>query len=309
VASSVQLPAPGQIFLDHVGWMVPDMERAAEAFERLGFPLTPYSVHEDRDPATGAMTPVGTANRLAMLRCGYLELLTLSGGVDSPITRHMKAAMTRFVGVHLLAFAVDDAAQTATQIEARNFTLQPTVHLRRRVEAEDGVEVELAFTVARAGFEHFPEARVQILKHHTPEHLWQKRYLPRENGITGLLEAFIVTTNPREAAARFARFLGKPIDGLASPLAVRLDRGALRFVDTRGAAEHFGRVSRPPVPCVGAITLTSSDLERTRNFLLSQGLRPGALDPNHLLVDESEAMGVHLIIVAEQGTGLLGSSG
>ncbi len=298
-ASSEQLPKPGEVYLDHVGWMVPDMARAASVFEKLGFPLTPFSVHGDRDSATGELKPVGTANRLAMLPRGYLEILTPVDGVDTPVARHLKTAIAHHTGVHLLAFSVADAEGVVPKIEAQGFAVQPTVHLRRTVEAEDGSQVELSFTVVRAAFEHFAEGRVQVVTHHTPEHMWQNRYLPSDNGITGLLEAAIVTREPREAAARFARFLDKPIDGLTSPLAVKLDRGAIRFVDARGAAEHFGRISRPPMPAICSVTLTSSDLDKTRHFFLSQGLRPGAIDPSHLLIDEAEALGVHLVVVAE----------
>lgn len=290
-----QLPEPGRIFLDHVGWMVPDLEQAADVFVRLGFPLTPTSVHGDR--ATGELKPVGTANRLAMLEWGYLEILAPVEGADTPVTRHMRAAIARHPGVHLLAFSVHDAGAAARQIAARDVPLQPAVDLRRSIEAEDGRQVEVAFTVVRAAFDHFPEARVQVLAHHTPQHMWQSRYLSRDNGITGLIEASIVAANPRECAQRFGRFLGRPVERDGSSLAVKLDRGALRFVDARGAAERFGRISKPPMPAVGAVTLTSRDLDKTRYFLLSQGLRPGAIDPTHLLIDESEALGVHLVIV------------
>ena len=297
--SSEQLPKPGEIFLDHVGWMVADMAKASAVFERLGFPLTPLSVHGDRDPATGALKPVGSANRLAMLPRGYLEILTPVEGVDTPVSQHMRSAIARFNGVHLVAFSAADAAVCVPGMEGAGFNLQPTVNLRRTVESENGAPVEVAFTVVRAAFEHFPEARVQVCTHHTPEHMWQRRYMPTENGITGLSEVALVVADPREAASRFARFLDKPIDGLSTPLGVKLDRGAVRFVDARGAAEQFGRISRPPIPAVGAITLTSSDLEKTRHFLLSQGMRPGAIDPSHLLIDEREALGVHVVIVAE----------
>ena len=40
-----QTPGPGEIYLDHVGWFVPDIEVAAPHFEMLGFPLTPLTVH------------------------------------------------------------------------------------------------------------------------------------------------------------------------------------------------------------------------------------------------------------------------
>ncbi|MCL4765231.1 MAG: VOC family protein [Hyphomicrobiaceae bacterium] len=292
-----QLPEPGRIFLDHVGWMVPDMGQAAAVFERLGFPLTPYSVHGDRDAATGALKPVGTANRLAMLERGYLEILAPVEGIDTPVSRHFRKAVAHHVGVHLLAFAVHDASAAVREIAARDVPLQSTVDLRRSIEAENGQQTEVAFTVVGAAFEHFPEARVQVLTHHTPEQMWQSRYLPPDNGITGLLEASIVAANPRESAARFGRFVGRPVERDGSSLAVKLDRGALRFVDARAAAERFGRIAKPPMPAVGAVTLTSRDLDKTRYFLLSQGLRPGAIDPTHLLIDESEALGVHLVIV------------
>lgn len=287
------------MFLDHVGWMVPDLEVAAAVFERLGFPLTPYSLHSHRDPATGTLETAGTANRLAMLERGYLEILTPVGGADTPVVQHMRSAIAHHPGVHLVAVSVHDADEAARQIAARDFELQPTVHLSRAVEAEDGRPAEVAFTVVRAAFPQFPEARMQLLTHHTPEHMWQNRYICRESGIAGLLEAWIVTADPREAAARYGRFLGKIVERDGSSLAVRLDRGALKFVDARGAAERFGRIARPPMPAVGAITLTSHDLDKTRYFLLSQGLRPGAIDPSHLLIDESEALGTHIVIVAE----------
>src|SRR5258706_16215094 len=116
---SGQLPQPGQIFLDHVAWMVRDIAAASAVFERLGFPLTPYSVHGDRDPATGALKPVGTANRLAMLSKGYIEILTTVDGVDSPDTRHFHSSVGHHTGVHLLAFTVADPATETKRIKAR----------------------------------------------------------------------------------------------------------------------------------------------------------------------------------------------
>lgn len=275
------------------------MVQAAAVFEQLGFPLTPYAVHGDSDPDSGELKPVGTANRLAVLERGYLEILTPVEGVDTPVARHVRAAIAHHTGVHMLAFSVHDAGAAALESAERGFELQPTVHLKRQVEAEDESQAEAAFTVVRAAFEHFAEARVQLLTHHTPEHVWQRRFFPRENGLAGLLEVALVSADPAETAARYSRFLGKKVERDGGSLVVNLDRGGLRFVDARGAAEQFGQISRPPLPAVGAITLTSHDLDKTRNFFLSQGLRPGAINPSHLLIDESEALGVHLMVVPE----------
>lgn len=296
-APTAQVPAAGEVFLDHVGWMVPDIDAASLVFERLGFPLTPFSIHGDRDPKSGQLKPVGTANRLAMLALGYLEILTPVDGADTPVRRHMQASIARHTGAHLIAFTTADATAEAQRMASAGLELQPPVNLRRRIEGEDGGEVEVAFTVIRAAFEEFPEARVQMLTHHTPEHMWQRRYIATENAILGLAEATFLVADPAEAAQRFARFVGRAVTPGEHPT-IRLDRGLVRFVDERGAAQRFGRVNEPPIPSLAAITLTSRDLGRTRDFLLSQGFRPGAIEPGHLLIDQAEALGAHLVVIA-----------
>lgn len=295
--SPLQLPRPGQIFLDHVGWMVPDMTAAAVAFDNLGLPLTPLSIHGVTDPATGERKETGTANQLAMLPTGYLEILTPHGGIDNPTVQHLKASIARHVGIHLLAFTVADAEADAARLQAAGFTLQPTVHLRRTIEAADGSQAEVAFTVIRTGYDVFPEARAQILTHHTPEHMWQKRYLPAESCITGLIEAALVVDDPTESAARFAKFLGRSVMPNKDDRLILLDRGRLRFVTRKNASHLFGATRLPPNPSVAAITLTSSDLERTRDVFLSNGLRPGSLGAPHLLIDAAEGLGVHIVVV------------
>ena len=277
--------------------MVPDMAAAEVAFDNLGLPLTPLSVHGVADPATGERKLTGTANRLAMLPAGYLEILTPHGGIDNSTVQHLQKSIARHIGIHLLAFTVADAGADAERLRTNGFELQPTVHLRRTIEAEDGTEAEVAFTVIRTGYDVFLEARVQILTHHTPQHMWQSRYLPPESCISGLIEAAIVVDNPAETAAHFSKFLGRGIMPDKDDRLILLDRGRVRFVTRRSASQLFGATRLPPNPSVAAITLTSSDIDRTRDVLLSNGLRPGSLGAPHLLIDAAEGLGVHIVIV------------
>jgi hypothetical protein len=291
-----QLPNRGQIFLDHVGWMVPDIERASAALDRLGLRLTPYSIHANRDPTTGQLERTGTANRLAMLPAGYLEILTAVPGVDTPLSRHLTACLERYTGVHLIAFSVADAEAASGEAAQRGFTMQPPAHLRRSVEAANGSAAEVAFTVSRPAFEHFPEGRVQILTHHTPDHMWQPRYLPRDTGLTSLIGVTYSVADPVEVASRFSRFLGRPVVDRGVP-SIELDRGFVRFATRRQAADLFAARVLPPDPCIAGLTLGSDDLEKTNTALLAGGLHPGATGPGQLLVDPSEALGVALAIV------------
>ena len=273
------------------------MAAAEVAFDNLGLPLTPLSVHGVADPATGERKLTGTANRLAMLPAGYLEILTPHGGIDNSTVQHLQKSIARHIGIHLLAFTVADAGADAERLRTNGFELQPTVHLRRTIEAEDGTEAEVAFTVIRTGYDVFPEARAQILTHHTPEQMWQSRYLPPESCISGLIEAAIVVDNPTETAAHFSKFLGRGIIPDKDDRLILLDRGRVRFVTRRSASQLFGATRLPPNPSVAAITLTSSDIDRTRDVLLSNGLRPGSLGAPHLLIDAAEGLGVHIVIV------------
>jgi len=291
-----QVPAPGEVFLDHVGWMVPDIDAAARAFARLGFPLTPYSLHGNRDPASGRVVPQGSANRLAVLERGYLEILTPVAGADSPVARHLRDSIARYVGVHLVAFTVADAEAEARRLAAAGFDLQPTVNLRRTAEGADGTEVEVAFTVIRAAFGSIPEGRIQTLTHLTPEHVWQPRYVARDNGLVALAEALFAVPDPLESAQRLACFTGRPAAATADGAAVALDRGRLSFLTPDGVAGRCAGLVAPPPPSIAALGFVSRDLAATRAWLTAHGVRLLADQPARLVVDPGEAMGAALIV-------------
>lgn len=292
-----QLPKPGEIYLDHVGWMVPDMNTAGAAFEKLGFPLTPFSVHSDRDPVSGELKPMGTANRLIMLRSGYLEILTPYGNLDTPVSRHMRSCIESHIGVHLLAFGIADPGAEARRIEAAGFSLQPTVNLRRTIEAQDSSEVEVAFTVLRAAFDAAPEARIQMLAHHTPQHMWQPRYVGNRLGITGLSEVTLATDDPQVSAQRLARFVGRTIESEDGEMIVKLDRGLLRFRSHREAQLAAGTDLLPSPPCVESLTLTAQDLLRTRVELRQANITPLRESESEIIIGATDAMGVKLSII------------
>ena len=158
-----QTPAGDQIFLDHLGWFVPDMEVAGRQFEDLGFVLTPFVAQQNADPGGGAPVPAGTGNRCAMLRRGYLEILTASDGVDTPLAQQLNAAVARYTGLHLIAFTIDEADAAHTRLEAGGFAPQPPVHLRRPLALPGGGAAEVAFTVLRVPPGAMEEGRVQML--------------------------------------------------------------------------------------------------------------------------------------------------
>src|SRR5215831_12816452 len=103
-----QLPLADEIFLDHIAHFVPDREAARAALARAGFAPTPLSIQVNPDPAGGTPRPTGTGNVTAMFARGYVEILFKTS--DAPLAREFEAGLARHPGVHLMAFAVADAA-------------------------------------------------------------------------------------------------------------------------------------------------------------------------------------------------------
>lgn len=295
-ATGTQVPAAGEIYLDHAGWFVADMDRASAAFARLGFPLTPYSVHGDRDPETGEHRLVGSANRLAMLERGYLEILTPVAGTDTPVSRHMCACLARHEGVHLAAFTVADAETEARALAARGFPVMPTVHLRRSVETAEGGTGEVAFTVIRAELGSVPEGRLQTLTHHTPDLIWQPRHVA-DNGFRALSGLVWASDDPAASAGRLARYTNRPARETGGGWEVPLERGTLHVLGRAEAQAGFGVAPPGADPAVVAVLFEGS-VARAASTFEASGVAFRRESGASLLVPPSEALGVALVLHA-----------
>ena len=260
-----QVPSTDEKLLDHIAHWVPDLDAASETLASLGFILTPWSEQHASAQPGAPIAPVGSANRCIMLRTGYLEVLAPLA--PTPIGREIEAGIERYVGVHLLAFGSSDKKAEQARLEALGFPQRPVVALRREVGTESGGTATLRFTVGRAELGSMAEGRVQFLTHHTPEHLWQTRYLAHPNTVEDLAEVWVVVANLEEAAARYGAYLDFP--------AVRIEPGAATIALSRGRVSLFTpeafrkRLPGAAIPCLPFIAgygLTTSEPERAREL-------------------------------------------
>jgi hypothetical protein len=210
VASAAsQRPPPGELCLDHLGHFVPDLDAAAAVWEKLGFKVTPTSVHQ----VSGK--PAGTSNRCVMLEEGYLELLAPT--LDTPNAQRVRDRMKLFVGVHLACLGTPDAAAEQRRLADHGFEPEPVVRLQRNIETGDSVEFRVVYVPPGK----MPEGRVQYCEHLTPEHVWREGFV---NPLR-LRAVYVVADDPEEAAARWGRFGG---------LLPRLEDGFVRLDTARG---------------------------------------------------------------------------
>lgn len=260
-----QIPAAGEKVLDHVAHWVPDLEAAGAALASLGFVPTPWS-EQHAAPEPGApIAPAGSANRCIMLRSGYLEVLAPLA--PTPIGRELQAGIERYVGVHLLAFGSPDTGAEQARLEAGGYPQRPPAALRREVETESGETATLRFTVGRAKLGSMAEGRVQFLTHHTPEHLWQTRWLAHPNTAEGLAEVWIVTADLDEAAARYAGYLDRPADRVgAGAAAISLTRGRVSLFTPEAFRARLPGAAVPTLPFIAGYGLSVGDPGRARAF-------------------------------------------
>ncbi len=290
-----QLPLGGEVFLDHVAHFVPDRDAARAALARAGFAPTPVSIQVNPDPAGGPPQPTGTGNVTAMLARGYVEILFATA--DTPLGRELGAALARFPGLHLAAFAVADAAAAHRRLGEGGFGMQPLVSMQRPVETEAGPDIA-AFTIARLVPGQMPEGRIQLLTHRTEHTVWQPRWLHHPNGARALAGINIAVADVDEAAARFARFTGRPAQACEGGQAIALDRGRLELVTADAFGRRFPELTIPSLPFMGVCTIAVESLAVTEAVLRQGGIatrRDGAA----LLVRFPEALGAGAWLFSE----------
>lgn len=294
--AATQVPATGQVVIDHLAHWVPEETAASARLAALGFTMAPLSHQVTRAAPDAPPVSAGTANRTIMLRQGYIEILTTTG--DTPNARTLQQGMSRYVGVHLIAFGLADPDATSARLQDAGFAPLPIVRLEREIETEAGTPGHVRFRVLRVAPEAMPEGRVQFCNHLTPENMWQGRWLDHANGAIGLRSILIAVADPIEAAERFGRFTGRAPDRRDDGAQVlAFDRGTIVFADTE-QAQRLLAAPVPATPCIAAYALTVADPAATRRHLAAN--KVFVTDAGQaMLVDAGPAVGGLIAFVPE----------
>lgn len=240
--------------LDHVGVAVPDLDAAAAEWERLGFALTPLARHAP---------PAVTANRCAMLRAGYIELIA-SVDREKP-SATLQRFLARYAGIHILSFAIGDEQAALERLTHAGFATEIVASERpadpKHPNGPQARFARLPLTDA--------DPRLQLLRHLTPELVWQKRFLRHPNHAVTLNAVVMVDDPPAMLAARLSRAAGvavvpDPIGGYALPLA----RGQVRILPPEALGKVFPEATIPSLPFVAGIVVCTDDGNRSVSRLL-----------------------------------------
>jgi hypothetical protein len=299
-----QLPERGEVFVDHVGYFVHDLEAAGAQLARLGFRVSAVNVQTNAD-ASGALKPSGTSNRLAKLKFGFLEMLAATH--DTPLAEQFRQQIARYSGLQLIAFSAADMARERARLVEAGFAMQEVVELKRRDRTLAG-EPEVHFSVLRPQPGAMAEGRIQWVRPNTPETVWRAETITTENGAEGLTDTLLCVDDPAAVAARYGRYVGRtPIarDGMH---VVPLDRGGLVFVDAAQAATMLPGFRAPSLPLMAGQALRA-DLALTRATLAKNGITPVAARDDLICIGPADALGGYMLLHAPGMTDPWGALG
>jgi hypothetical protein len=291
-----QTPAAGSLNLDHVAHFVPDTDAASAALEQLGFTLTPFSAQSHRLQPDGPLVPAGTGNRCVMLRSGYIEFLTPTA--PTPLADQLHAAMSRYVGVHLIAFGTSAPDEDHLRLQENGFDPLPPVALQRPISTGQGEDLA-RFTVVRVLPGTMPEGRIQFCQHHTPHLVWQPRWLDHANHASALSAVVLCVEDVAATLERYSRFTGLPFTSGPHVSCMQTARGTLYGVDPATLRRAVG-VTPPALPWIAGYALETAQLAATRAHLRATGMTVLDSEAGRCAVVMPHSLG-GIVIFHEQG--------
>lgn len=275
--------------VNHLGIAVRDIEAACALYERLGFQLTPLSVHSGSSNPDEPVQPMATGNRCAVFPNNYIEVLGIvnPGALDWGWDRFID----RFEGAHIICFGCKDADTVATRLAAAKVANSGVIALQRDIGTPEGTRT------AKFDCVHFdraatPEGLIQAARHRNPEYVHQPRYLTHENGATSLSSLLLVAEDPKATAERYAVLTGQPLDEIDGLPGIRLPLvTTLRFTSPQDAGKRLPGTLLSPAPSIVAATFTVADLASARALIGDAGF-PVVDGDDRFHVPAEHALGV-----------------
>ncbi len=269
--------------IDHVVVLVRDLDRARDAYARMGFALTPRGYHT-----------LGSQNHCIMFGHDYIELLAVPK--PHPAMQYFSDFLAQGEGLGAFALASTDAQALHAELAGAGIAADAPLDFSRPVEL-DGQTRDARFRIVQLPPDATPGCRSFICQHFTPEVVWRPEYQSHAVGARGLAGLAVMAEDPASACASYARLLDAPTR--------RIEEGIV--VETRSAPIAFGaraawrrrldhvRLPERPGPLVGALFVRVADRPAAAAALRRGGYAPVSLPDGSYAVGADQAHGVALV--------------
>ena len=258
------------------------MEPAVDTYRRLGFTMTPRGYHT-----------LGSMNHLAMFGTDYLELIAIvdPGAFSNTLDRFL----ARYAGIHILALSITDEEANLARLHRAGIDIPGVAYLERPVDDTDPTGPKARF--ARLPLPDPAEGRIQLIRHLTPEAIWQERFMVHPNHAVALAEIVLAVEHPAETAARFSVLAGRPV--VPDPeggFQLDLPRGKVRMLPPEAVGQVFPGIGIPCLPFIAGIKVRTDDAARAASVLLAERSVPYRRIPDGILVESVATGGVALLL-------------
>jgi hypothetical protein len=290
-ACKVAVPAsnPHGLGIDHLLFVVNDLDRAASDFERLGFTVTPRGLHSAH---------LGNANHTAMLERNYLELIGVV--TPTPLNQIHRDHLRTGEGCHTVALTTDSVAGTLAALRDAGIETDEPVSFSRPVKLPGGGETEASFEVVRPARAALPNGYMFFCHHQTPEAVWVDEWLSHPNGARRLSAVVVASEDPPSSAAVYRKLFAAPRERqVEDGIVLCAAKADLEFLLPDRIAVRYGvaGVASAGSPFFKVARIEVGDPARTRALLEERSVPVATGATGSLLVPPGHACGAVLEFV------------
>ncbi|WP_028605927.1 VOC family protein [Ottowia thiooxydans] len=256
--------------LDHIGVAFADLDHGQTVFKRLGFTLTPRSLHYGQFSPDEPVQLWGSGNHLAVFHEGFVEAIGITDPTGPSRVKHMVA---KHAGAHIVALGGEKAETQFADIRTfGDFSTEVCSLQREAPFGPNNEEVRpVAFKNIYIDEEVFPEAHFLLIEHVTPEVLWQPHHLIHANGALSLQAVYFAAKDPSALAAKLKPLFYDKAVRSEDAVQLKLDRGSAWIFtpdawNTKAPGSYV-----PPLPAPVGYQIGVKSLGETRKYLESQG--------------------------------------
>lgn len=269
--------------IDHVVILVRDLDRAQQAFTRMGFTLTPRGFHT-----------LGSQNHCIMFGGDYVELLALPK--PHPAMQYFTDFLAAGEGLGAIAFASRDAAAAYGELRRSGIAAEAPLDFSRPVHL--GAETRDAkFRIVQLPADSTPGCRTFICQHFTPEVVWRPEYQSHAVGAVALAGVAVVVDDPAQAARGYAGMLAARPAPIEEGLRVETGSAPIALATSAALGARLRGVDLPArrPPFVAALFIRVADRAIAAAALRAGGFAPAKLADGSFAIGAEQAFGVAIV--------------
>ncbi len=266
--------------IDHVVVLVSNLDKAQQAYARMGFTLTPRGFHT-----------LGSQNHCLMFGSDYVELLAVPK--PHPAMQYFSDFLAKGEGLGAIALATDDAGGLHASLAKDGIAADAPLDFSRPVEGLG----DARFRIVQLPPDASPGCRMFACQHFTREVVWRPEFQRHANGVTAVAAVAVVAEDPEAAAADYGKLLAARPQDIEVGFLVQTGSASIALASRWKIGHRLHGVGLPlrSRPLVAALFVRVANRATAAGVLRRNGLNPVALADGSFAVSAQDAHGVAVV--------------